>query len=400
MQNSMKKNKNSIKAMVLCCLIFIVNISIAQSVFNEKDFVKTQSGLQYRIVKQGKGAFPQKGDKVWVHYVGRLNNDSVFSSSLESGPLDITLGLGQIIKGWEEALRLIKPGGAMELIVPPDLAYGDIGGPNVPANATLFFELALMQVNKGIDVKPFDIEGKSVKQGKKKLQYIEVVKGEGPMAKSEDNAYVHYTGYLPDGKIFDSSYKKGEPVRISVGMNQVFEGWDMGLHFMQKGSKFRFIIPSKLAYGKKGFGTMVPPNTTITLDVEMVDLAPPPKVEMWNKSDKEIIETLSGLKYVIFEEGEGDLIEKDNVVFINYSGYFSDGKLFDSSVKRFEPIQVPVGAGAVIDGWEEGLLLMKKGAKFQLLIPSNLGYGETGAPPQIPKNADLIFDIEVLEVLK
>jgi len=74
--------------------------------------------------------------------------------------------------------------------------------------------------------------------------------------------------------------------------------------------------------------------------------------------------------------------------------------LFDSSVKRLEPIRFPVGVGSVIDGWDEGLQLMRKGSKFQLLIPSYLGYGSEGAPPQIPADTDLIFDIEVLDVIQ
>lgn len=386
--------------MVFCCLIFILPQLFGQNFNTDTSFTETPSGLKYRISKQGKGNFPKSGDQVWVHFVGRLANDSVFDSTLESGPLDVTLGLGQVIKGWEEGLRLIKPGGAIELIVPPDLAYGNQVHKNIPANATLWFEISLLQVNPGVHVKPFDIVGKPIHKGKKKLQYIVVQKGEGATAQKEDNAYVHYTGYLPDGKIFDSSYKKGEPVRITVGINQVIKGWDMALFYMNKGSKYRFIIPPKLAFGREGLGTIVPPNTTITMDIEMVDLVPPVQVEKWDISGKKVNETSSGLKYVVFEKGEGELIKKDDVVFINYSGYFKNGKLFDSSVKRFEPIQVPVGNNVVIDGWDEGLQLMRKGSKFQLLIPANLAYGEQGAPPQIPANTDLIFDIEVLEVIR
>ncbi|MBI9066159.1 MAG: FKBP-type peptidyl-prolyl cis-trans isomerase [Salinivirgaceae bacterium] len=390
----------SLKFETLVAIFLFVALQFASCQHISDNFSTTQSGLKYKISSEGKGEYPKLGDKLWLHYVGKFTNDSVFASTLNEEPLDITLGLGQVIKGWEEGLKKIKPGGEITLIVPPDLAYGDKRYKNIPANSTLIFEIALVQVNKGYNVKPFNIEGLKAQTGNKKLQYYVVQEGSGLLAQLGDNAYVHFTGYLPDGTIFDSSYKNGDPVRITVGIKQIFEGWDIGLAYMKKGSKYRFIIPPKIAYGKAGFGNSIPPNTTITLDVEMLDLVPPPIVEKWDISEKQIIETTSGLKYVIFEEGQGDLIEPENVVFVNYSGYFTNGELFDSSVKRFEPIQIPVGAGAVIDGWEEALQLMRKGSKFQLIIPSHLAYGEEGAPPQIAPNTDLIFDIEVLEVLK
>jgi len=249
-------------------------------------------------------------------------------------------------------------------------------------------------------IKSFSIDNCELKKGKKKLKYYIITEGAGNVAILGDNAYVNYTAYLPDGTIFDSSHKTGEPVRITVGIKQIIEGWDMGLQLMKKGGKIKLIIPPELAYGKEGYGTSVPPNTQITLDIEMVDLIPPKPIEKWNNSDKKIIETQTGLKYVVFELGEGELIENDNIVEVHYSGYFTNGKMFDSSVKRYEPIRFPVGTGVVIDGWDEGLKLMRKGAKFQLLVPSYLGYGAEGSPPLIPEDTDLIFDIEVINVIR
>jgi peptidylprolyl isomerase len=315
-------------------------------------------------------------------------------------PLDFHLGQGQLIKGWEEGLRLIKPGGAIMLVVPPELGYGDKIHENIPASSTLIFEIALLQVNPGTVIEPFSTQGLELQKGKKKLKYYTIEEGEGALAQFGDNAYVRYTGFLPDGSIFDSSYKRGEQVRITVGINQVIKGWDMGLMYMRKGSKIKLLIPSKLAYGKEGYKTIVPPNSDIILDVEMVDLIPPEPVIKWDITNKKVIETASGLKYVVFNPGEGDLVVDENVVEVHYSGYFTNGKLFDSSKKRFEPIKFPVGANAVIDGWDEGLKLMRKGAKFQLIIPSYLGYGKDGAPPQIPPDADLIFDIELIDIIK
>ena len=387
----------------IAIFVFLFSLSHfiqAQDYHNDTELKETPSGLKYKITKQGQGEFPKPGDRVWLHFYAKYENDSLYDSSAETGPLDFYLGYGQLIKGWEEGLQLVKPGGTILLVVPPKLAYGSIPQNNIPANSTLIFEIALLQVNEGELVEPYSIENCKLQKGKRKLKYYTIVEGEGSTAKFGDNAYVHYTAYLPDGTLFDSSIKKIEPVRITVGINQVIQGWDMGLQLMKKGGKIKLIIPAKLAYGAKGYQNKVPPNTPITLDIEMVDLVPPLPVEKWDISNKQIIETASGLKYVVFEEGEGDLIVNDDIVEVHYSGYFTNGQLFDSSVKRFETLRFPVGAGIVIEGWDEGVKLMKKGAKFQLLVPSYLGYGEEGAPPQIPENADLIFDIELIDVIK
>jgi len=391
---------SSIKAIGIGCLIFISQMVFGQFYQNNPDLLKTESGLRYKITKQGTGDFPKAGDRVWLHYYAKFENDSIYDSTVEKGPIDVYLGQGQLIKGWEEGLKLIKPGGAILLVVPPELGYGSKKYKNIPANSTLIFEIALLQVNPGKAIEPFNIEDKTIIKGKKKLKYYLVGQGQGPNAKFGDNAYVHFTAYLPDGTIFDSSHKKGKPVRVTVGINQVIKGWDMGLQFMSKGSKIRLIIPPKLAYGKQGFKNIVPPNTPVILDLEMVDLIHPKPVKKWDIADREVVETQSGLKYIVFEQGEGDIIENDNIVEVHYSGYFTNGELFDSSVKRFEPIRFPIGVNAVIDGWDEGLKLMRKGSKFQLIIPSHLAYGENGAPPQIPPNTDLIFDIEVIDVIK
>ncbi len=387
-------------AIVILCLIFFQNLLFAQSDEWSRGFTESHSGLRYKIIKQGVGDFPGPGDKVWIHFAGFLANDSIFENTMNKGPRDLFLGKGQLIKGWEEGLQLIKPGGTILLIVPPELAYGAMEHPFIPKNSTLRFEISLLQIDKGTPIELFSLEGKKIQKAKKKLRYYLVEKGIGAYAQKGDNAYVHFTAYLSDSTIFDSSHKNGEPVRITVGINQVITGWDMGLELMQKGSKIHLVIPPKLAYGKSGYKNLVPSNATIHLDLEMIDQVPPEPVVMWNNAGKTVKETLSGLKYVEFEAGTGELIEKEDVVEVHYSGYFTNGELFDSSVKRFDPIRFPVGIGAVIDGWDEGLLLMRKGSKFQLLVPSHLAYGEAGAPPQIPANSDLIFDIEVLDIIR
>lgn len=108
----------------------------------------------------------------------------------------------------------------------------------------------------------------------------------------------------------------------------------------------------------------------------------------------------SGLKIFITKEGTGAKPKKGDNVKIHYTGYLRNGEIFDSSVKRNRPFQTAIGVGRVIQGWDEGVVSLKEGTKATLYIPSHLAYGQRGAGRVIPPNADLIFEVELLEILK
>ena len=110
------------------------------------------------------------------------------------------------------------------------------------------------------------------------------------------------------------------------------------------------------------------------------------------------MKTTSGLEYIEVEAGTGAQAVAGKTVAVHYTGKFQDGKVFDSSVSRGEPIEFPLGKGRVIKGWDEGIALMKVGGKAQLIIPPDLGYGERGAGGVIPPNATLVFDVELVSV--
>jgi FKBP-type peptidyl-prolyl cis-trans isomerase len=107
--------------------------------------------------------------------------------------------------------------------------------------------------------------------------------------------------------------------------------------------------------------------------------------------------TPSGLKLELLQEGKGPLPQKGQKVVVHYTGTLADGKKFDSSRDRGEPFSFTLGAGQVIQGWDEGLILMKVGSRAKLTIPPALGYGARGAGNVIPPNAILIFDVELLD---
>ena len=104
------------------------------------------------------------------------------------------------------------------------------------------------------------------------LRYKIIQEGNGPKAESGQTVSVHYEGSLPEGQVFDSSYKRNEPIDFQLGVGQVIPGWDEGINLLKVGDKARFVIPSHLGYGAAGAGGVIPPNATLIFDVELMDV--------------------------------------------------------------------------------------------------------------------------------
>ncbi len=110
------------------------------------------------------------------------------------------------------------------------------------------------------------------------------------------------------------------------------------------------------------------------------------------------VATASGLRYIDEVVGTGDTPKLGQNVTVHYTGTLENGTKFDSSVDRGQPYPFRIGTGSVIKGWDEGVMTMKVGGKRRLIIPAKLGYGATGRPPDIPPNATLIFEVQLLSV--
>jgi peptidylprolyl isomerase len=212
---------------------------------------------------------------------------------------------------------------------------------------------------------------------------------------SSDKVKVHYTGWTKDGTMFDSSVTRGEP--ITFPLNGVIAGWTEGLQLMVVGEKRRLWIPAALAYGdhpRQGA-----PGGDLVFDVELLDVTaapkPPPVPEDVKAAPASAKKTASGLAFRVLKPGTGTEhpTAASNVV-VHYSGWTTDGKMFDSSVTRGQPARF--GLGNVIKGWTEGVQLMTKGEKARFWIPGALAYGDKPTRPGAPSGM-LVFDIELID---
>lgn len=368
--------------------------------FEGLDYTTTDSGLQIAITKEGTGAEAEPGKVVSVHYTGMLADGTVFDSSRTRGePIRFPLGQGRVIPGWDEAIDMLSEGAQASLIIPPELGYGAQGsGGTIPPNATLYFQVELIEVADGGPDEPLDIDASDYEETDSGLQYYEIEEGDGASPEAGDPVRINYTAWLEDGTRIDSSLDAGEPLTFELGSEQVFAGWNEAVSMMQVGDEWQVIIPSDLALGEEGAGDVIPPDSNLLMQLQLLDVLPAAPESPTEVDEDAYTTTDSGLRYVDLEEGEGPEVAQGDAVSVHYTGWLEDGTRFDSSYNHGEPLNLVAGAGQVIPGWDEGLLGMKPGGRRQLVIPPELAYGEQGAGNGlIPSNATLIFEVELQE---
>ncbi|RLB57429.1 MAG: peptidylprolyl isomerase [Deltaproteobacteria bacterium] len=204
-----------------------------------------------------------------------------------------------------------------------------------------------------------------------------------------DRVSVHYTGWTTDGNMFDSSIARGQPA--TFGVTGVIAGWTEVLKLMAEGEKVRAWIPEALAYqGRPGA-----PAGMLVFDIELVSILRSPTAPTdVAAAPADAERTDSGLASKVIEAGTGDAHPAETSrVRVHYTGWTTDGNMFDSSRTRGEPAVFPLNR--VIAGWTEGLQLMVAGEQRRFWIPENLAYqGRPGAPAGM-----LVFDVELVAIL-
>jgi FKBP-type peptidyl-prolyl cis-trans isomerase len=203
-----------------------------------------------------------------------------------------------------------------------------------------------------------------------------------------DMVTVNYTGWTTEGKMFDSSFARNAP--SSFPLDRVIKGWGEGVQLMVKGEKRRFWIPQEIAYN----GMAGRPAGMLVFDIELLDMSPSPSTPPADVAapPADAKKTSSGLAYKSLREGKGGMHPtKSSTVTVHYTGWTTDGKMFDTSVDKGAPISF--GLGDVIAGWTEGVQLMTVGEKMRFWIPERLAYkGER------PPRGMLVFDVELLAI--
>jgi peptidylprolyl isomerase len=235
---------------------------------------KTPSGLASRVLVKGKGAsHPGPYDQVTVDYTGWTTDGKMFDSSVTRG-VPAKFPLDQVIKGWTEGLQLMVKGEKRRFWIPADLAYGEHPTRPGAPSGMLVFDVKLIDFVSMPEPPrvPEDVEAppKDAKKTASGLAYKILKHGKGKEhPKAESTVEVHYSGWTPDGKMFDSSVTRGQPT--SFPLDGVIKGWTEGVQLMVVGDKARFWIPGNLAYGDKPTRPGAPAGPLV-FDIELLSI--------------------------------------------------------------------------------------------------------------------------------
>lgn len=390
------------------------------------------------VVKEGSGDTIRAGQLIQVHYKGFLLADlkdsskvadttaaakakpavkdsaaadstaeeptgpRPFADSYEAGqPLEFTIGMGQVIAGWDKGLIGMKVGEVRKLTVPFQMAYGENSLEGIPPYSDLYFEVELVHAEKPMepDKFPASVDNLKWKEAAKGLKVYDEKVGTGKPAAPGAILKTHYTGWLLNGRKFGSSRDLGKPLSVVMGAGKMIKGWEQGLEGMREGGIRWFRIAPSMGYGATAYA-MIPSNSTLLFRVELVssevDEELAAKMDFFPDTTTLALENGSeGLRYAIVKPGEGEPAKSGSTVKVHYTGWLVNGYKFDSSRDRGQPFAFPLGGGRVIRGWELGVQGMLPGEKRILIVPPGLGYGSRAAGP-IPGGSTLIFAVEYL----
>ena len=347
------------------------------------DAAKTGSGLASKVLKAGTGdKKPTAADTVTVHYSGWTTDGKMFDSSVSRGE-PASFPLGGVIKGWTEGLQLMVTGEKRRFWIPEGLAYG----PAVPGSGRpggmLVFDVELIAIKEAAKA-PADAEKTAGGVAYKILK-----EGSGEKPGADQIVSFQFTAKLMDGKVVQDS--RTEPTPPTVPLDKLPKELGELLGEMKAGEQRTCWLPEPQA-----------PGGLIVADIELVSFkAAPPAPAVPDDvaaAPADAAKTESGIAHKVLTAGKGgDKPKAADTVKVHYSGWTTDGKMFDSSVTRGEPTEFPLNQ--VIKGWTEGVQLMEVGEKRRFWIPEGLAYGPV-VPGSGRPGGMLVFDIELLEIVR
>lgn len=349
------------------------------------DAIKTDSGLAYKMLKtnaDGKSILEE--DLVSVHYTGWTTDGEAFDST-RIGGTPAVFTPSQLIPGMKEALILGKTGEEMRVWIPANLAYADV--PQAP-QGMLVFDFQIVDVITPV-MPPKDSPEDAIKLDNGVAYRVIKANPEGAKVQDDDILTLEFTAWLQaDSARLHSSKEIGAPLVIPV--SKLMPGWQGPLKQMRIGEVAQLWVPQELGLDPEGLEL----KGSLIFEMEIVkvlsmpqtpaDVAAPP-------ADAE--KTASGLASQILKAGTGEHPTDEDRVEVNYTGWTTDGEMFDSSYVSGQTAVFPLAN--IIAGWQEGLKLMKVGETRRLWIPEDLAYkGADGAPKGM-----LVFDIELIQIL-
>jgi FKBP-type peptidyl-prolyl cis-trans isomerase len=339
---------------------------------------QTPGKVDIKDTVEGSGRAAQTKDIVTVEYTGTLMDGKEFDSSKGKAPIVFTLGAGQVIKGWDQGLVGLKTGGERDLVIPPDLAYGDEGGGPIPPKSTLKFHVKLLRIDREGD--------------KAEIEQKVTAPGKGEVAAEGDVVAVHYTGTFLNGVKFDSSYDRKAPMRVITGHEHLIKGFVEGLKGIKEGEKRHVVIPASLGYGTAQRGP-IPGGSTLIFDIEAVKITPKTEVAKQVEADRK------KLKFENETAGKGADVHYGDTIQVHFSATLADGKNLGGTRETGQPLTYSVGSENLARGFDAALVGMKEGGKVKVTVPAELAFGDEGAGNgAIPPKSTVIFEIEVVKV--
>ena len=274
----------------LLLVFFVIITTVVISCNKAPEVITLKSGLQYLDDSLGTGREAKADDLVSIHFKGwmvpkdtasELFSDwttdqsksmlSLGDSKMRNQPVKFILNSGSFIKGTDEGIVGMKTGGVRTMIIPSKLAYGEAGIGFIPPSTDLKVTVELLEVKDRVVAEMWKVDSTLFKTTASGIKYAIISQGEGPAIEANKTVTVHYSGYLLNGTMFDSSVERDEPIMFVVGQGQVIPGWDEGMQLLKKGDKARFIIPPQLGYGEMVL-EKIPANATLIFDTEVIDV--------------------------------------------------------------------------------------------------------------------------------